>query len=92
MANFVRLRSEGITWRVVGGEIIGLDLRSSVYFTTNKTGALLWPLLVEGSSIDRLQQALIDAYGLSDELAARDLTEFLRPLSDAGLLEPSAAQ
>ena len=36
------------------GEAAVIDLRSGVYFSLNPTGALLWPLLVEGTTVDAL--------------------------------------
>jgi len=36
------------------GEAAVIDLRNGVYFSLNSTGALLWPLLVEGTTVDAL--------------------------------------
>jgi hypothetical protein len=36
------------------GEAAVIDLRSGVYFSLNPTGALLWPLLVGGTTLEAL--------------------------------------
>lgn len=53
----------------------------------NGTGAFLWRLLsesdlTEGELIDRT----VAEYGISREIAERDITAFVKKLSDAGLL------
>lgn len=41
----MRLRTEGITWQQLDGELVVLDLRSSMYPTTNGSGAFLEQLV-----------------------------------------------
>jgi hypothetical protein len=82
----MRLRDEGLSWQDIDGETILLDLHSSTYFKTNKTGTHLLHLLVEDRDRSELVQALVDAYGLSMEQADLDVDAFLGHLSQRGLL------
>ncbi len=50
MNGFLRLRSDALAWREIEGQIVSVDLRGSVYLATNRTGAALWPALVEGTT------------------------------------------
>ena len=83
----VRIRREGLTWRVLDGEVVALDLQSSTYFTTNVTGGLLWHRLVDGASRSDLIRCLVDAFALDEKAAAADADLFLEELKRLGMLE-----
>lgn len=82
----VQIRSNDVSWREVDGEVIALDLRSSTYFTTNRTGTLLWHAMIDGATIDQLAALLRSSFGISDELAHADVESFLNLLVANGLL------
>ncbi len=82
-----RLRADAVTWREVDGEIVALELATSTYLAVNRTGALLWPALVEGASEDTLASQLVQTFGLADDQATLDVKAFLAPLGARGLLE-----
>ncbi len=92
MAATVALRSSGVTWRLVDGEVVVLDLVSSRYFSVNGPGSRLWELLDRGASPADLEDALQRAYGLEPERARTDVQTFLGKLVAFGLLTPGAAQ
>lgn len=83
----VRLRLANLTWREVEGEIVALDLVSSTYFTTNRTGTLLWTAMVDGTTVGDLVTLLQDRFGLSEEQAEADVRAFLALLSSNQLLD-----
>lgn len=83
----LRLRQDNVTWREVGGEIIALDLTSSKYFTTNKTGALLWHALIEGTTHDHLVGLLQQRFGVAENQAVTDIAAFLALIDRNGLLQ-----
>jgi hypothetical protein len=87
MSDKVRLRSGALEWREVEGEIVALDLRSSMYLGVNRTGALLWPTLAEGATREVLLERLTNAHEIDAATAARDLEEFLEALRRRDLLE-----
>jgi hypothetical protein len=82
----MRLRSEGVAWTDVDGEVVALDERESVYVAANEAGGLLWNALAEGATRQELSGALAAAYGLSAERAAADTDAFLAQLRARGLL------
>ena len=81
------MRSEGMPWREVEGEVVALDLKSSLYFAVNKTGAALWPALRQGATRGELVACLRDSFGVDHSTATEDLEAFLSSLGEHGLLE-----
>ena len=88
MSERVAARKADVEWRSVDDEIIVLDLRSQRYLSLNKTGAVLWPLLLEGAATDDLAGELKNRYGVDHAVAARDVEALLTQLRAADLLEP----
>jgi hypothetical protein len=81
-----RLNPSAVDWRLADGEVVALDLVNSRYLAVNRSGARLWPLLVEGATSDDLQTCLVDRYGLSPATAEADTRKFLQWLEEAGLV------
>jgi hypothetical protein len=83
----VKLRSEGLTWQEIDGELVILDLKSSVYLTTNAAGAVLAGMLTDERTMDELSDALVDRFGIEDDVARRDTEAFVNQLRDKRLLD-----
>jgi hypothetical protein len=86
----MRLRSDGLTWREIDGETVVLDLRSSTYLTTNKTGSLLLQMLGEERTREHLVAALMEAYEVDRERAELDTDAFVATLREKGMLSESS--
>lgn len=84
----MRLRGEDLDWREAEGEILVLDRRASRYFGVSASGALLWPLLAGGTSVEALAARLSRHYGIDQDRARSDVMEFLQWLRDRDLLGP----
>ncbi|HLT84942.1 MAG TPA: PqqD family protein [Phototrophicaceae bacterium] len=82
----MQLRSEGITWQEIDGELVILDTARSVYLTTNVAGARLAKLLTEDRSLEELTDALVTEYGIGRETAQADAAAFVDDLREKGLL------
>lgn len=85
----MRLRTEGITWQEIDGELVILDLQSSMYLTTNGSGAFLAKLLIEERTEQELATALAKEFDIADGVAAADTADFLEQLADKKLLVSS---
>lgn len=83
---FVQIRRENLTWREIDGVIIALDLSSSTYFTTNRTGRFLWHAMIEGATIAELIAELRSSFHISDESAETDVRNFIKLLDGNNLL------
>ena len=81
-------RRPDVLWREIDGSVVGLDLRSSRYFTLNGTGLLLWKRLAEEAEVDDLVDELVRQHDLEHERARTDVEMFVSSLRDNGLLAP----
>lgn len=80
-------RPDDVIWREVDGQIVGLDLRSSRYFSLNATGAALWRLLEDERDVDQLVEALVAGHGIDRGRAQVDVRAFLDSMLEHGLVE-----
>lgn len=80
-------RPENVIWREVDGKIVGLDLRSSRYFSLNSTGAALWRLLEDDPDLEQLADALVEAHAVDRRQALVDARTFVDALQEHGLVE-----
>lgn len=82
----MKLRSSELAWNEVEGEVVVLDLSSSLYLTVNGTGALLWRRLAEGATEAELVQILVEEAGAPPADAPADVKAFLDVLREKALL------
>jgi hypothetical protein len=80
------LRTENLSWRLLDGEMIGLDLQRSEYLATNPSGALLWEALAEGATSAGLASLLMERYAIEPEQARDDVERFLADARERGLI------
>jgi hypothetical protein len=83
----VKLKADAVEWREVEGEIVALDLDSSEYLAVNRTGTVIWPLLVDGATREELAAQLAGRYEIDQATAERDIDQFVSTLSERGLLD-----
>lgn len=81
-------RSVDLEWRAVEDELVLLDLRTQRYLSLNRTGAELWPLIVEGAERGALVQSLVDKHSVDKAVAERDVDALVTQLREADLLGP----
>lgn len=82
----MRLRTDGLSWQEIDGELVILDLAASVYLTTNGSGAFLAKLLTSERTEAELADALVAEYGIDAATAAADAATFVAQLAEKGLL------
>jgi hypothetical protein len=82
----MKLRTEGIAWQELDGELVVLDLESSSYLSANPTGAFLAGLLREERTLDELRDALVAEYGIEADVAEADARAYVDELGRLGLL------
>ena len=83
--------SEGYLLRTVAGKNIVVSVGSNVSFkgmlTLNDTGVFFWNLMQTEISKEELLKKVLEEYDVSSEEASRDIDEFIKKLSEAGILE-----
>lgn len=80
-------RHPEVIWRPVEGRVVGLDLRSSRYFSLNESAALLWEELGEDVEAGTLSTCLMQRFGIEQTAADADVEAFLDEMRSSGLLE-----
>lgn len=88
-AQVFKVRSEDLSWREVGEELIVLDQRSSTYLGINSSGVAMWARLVTGATLDQLAAVLTDMFGLPEERARADAQSFLQACKDREFVKVS---
>jgi coenzyme PQQ synthesis protein D (PqqD) len=87
----LHLREDAVAWRLVGDEVVALDVRRSTYLGLNRTGAVLWTALAKGATRRQLVALVLERFDVGPEEAARDIETLLTDLADRGLLEEVTA-
>lgn len=82
----MRMRSEGLSWQEIDGELVILDLTHAAYLTTNRSGAFLAKRLQQESSRQQLVDALATEYEIGEDRAGTDVDAFLATLAEKRLL------
>ncbi len=77
--------------REVAGETILVPIGRTVYdsnglFILNELGGFLWDRLAEAESEAELIQAVLEAYEVTEDVAARDISRFLDKLREMDIL------
>lgn len=87
----MRLRREGLIWRMSGDEVVALDVTRSEYLASNSTAAVLWEALAEGADRDGLVDLLCARFDVEPGVARADVERLLEWLAAEGLLEDDQA-
>ena len=82
----LRLDPAAVQWRLLEDEVLAVDFANSRYLGVNPSGALLWPLLAEGTTAPQLVSALTERWGLEPARASGDVDSFIAWLDAEGLL------
>lgn len=82
---------EGYLLRSVAGKNIVVSIGAQVDFngmlTLNDTGVFFWNLLQEDTTKEKMLEALLKEYDVSEQQASEDIDEFIAKLKAAKLLE-----
>jgi hypothetical protein len=82
----LRLDRSAIEAREIDGELVIYDLSARRYLGGNRTAALLWPLLLEGTDLEALTEALQSGCGIDADRARADSGAFVDSLRSLGLM------
>ena len=75
-----------LTWRLLDGEAVIVSPTSGEIRVLNQVGAEIWQLLVNGSTVEKIEAVLIGQHNLSPEQAHADVSAFLEDLLCCGLI------
>ena len=79
--------TDGVLVRVLEGEAVLLNLKSSSYFGLDDVGTRIWEVLVAGPSIQAAYETLLAEFEVEPEQLRADLHVFIGKLVNEGLVE-----
>lgn len=86
----MKIKDGFILKKVMGSYMIVSTLDDSDYSsmqTLNETGAFLWKLLSDGSTVDALCEKLLAEYDVAYDKARLDIENFIATLRNSNLIE-----
>ena len=89
----MRINKEFVLREIAGDYIIiptgATVLEFNGLITVNEVGVTLWKMLQEEVTMDELVQGVLAEYEVEEEVARKDIQEFLGDLVKGGILETS---
>ena len=86
----MRIRKDFIIKKIMDDYIVvptGKEMVDfNAMFTLNETGAFLWEKLQEEKTEEELVEELCSEYDVASDVAAQDISDFLKLLQDADIL------
>ena len=82
----VQVRDGAAVWREIDGEVVLLALDSSTYLGLNTTGAVLWPVMLEGTTRTEMVDVLTSQFDVTPQQAAADVDAFVAACHERKLL------
>ncbi|MFT3966508.1 MAG: PqqD family protein [Sphingobium sp.] len=68
-------------------EQVLLDLTSSRYYSLNRTGAQIWEMMAEPTSVGELRRRFLDRFDVEAERGIRDLDILLTQFARSALID-----
>ena len=77
--------------KVIDDEAIIMNLASGMYYSMDRTGAVIWEWLENGHSVRQMIEGIVGRYDVSAARASDDVVQLLGRLIDEGLVQPAPA-
>ena len=78
MTNYYKINSEDISYRIIEDEAVILNLKTSDYYSLNKTGTFIWKLLENKANLEDIISKFADEFGINIKTATNDIQQLLR--------------
>jgi Coenzyme PQQ synthesis protein D (PqqD) len=82
--------ASGVVAEVISGEAVIINLSTGVYYSMDRTGALVWEALAAGRSAGEVAASLATSGGVPIEVVEADMDKLLTRLVAEGLVAGSA--
>ncbi len=80
-------RKPNITFTEIDNEIVLVHPEEGKYYSFNKVGSVIWKLLEEVISVEQLKEKLMQQFSVSEEQCLQEVSDFLKQLSEKGLID-----
>jgi len=87
-------KKDDFVTREIAGETIIVPIRKQAgdlesIYTLNEVGTVIWGMIDGKTKVSKIIEAIHQDYTTSPEDAAKDVSEFLQSLKEAGLIQSS---
>jgi Coenzyme PQQ synthesis protein D (PqqD) len=86
LATMVKQSAEQVSCNL-NGEIVILNLKSSLYFGLDDVGAYVWEAMGEPKKVSDLCKRVLERFNVGEEQCQADVIELIGRLDEAGLVE-----
>jgi Coenzyme PQQ synthesis protein D (PqqD) len=74
--------------KVIDDEAIIMHLGSGMYYSMDRTGAVIWDWLERGHTVAQIIEGIVERYDVSPGKAGEDVEQLLRRLIEETLVQP----
>jgi len=71
----------------IGDDLVLINSDSKKIFTINRTGIYIWNLIKKGNDEEKIKIKISKKYRISEDIANKDLTAFIKKLKKYNILE-----
>lgn len=90
--SFLIANEQDVAAKVTDGEAVLINLASGLYYSMDEVGGFIWSMIVHGSSVDQVVDAVAARYSVSPARARGDVRQLVRQLLDEKLIAFSMGQ
>jgi hypothetical protein len=72
--------------RMVGDEVVILDLEAGTYFGLDPVGARIWELIGEGLTLSNVRDRMLNEYDTPSDTLEQDILELIKALREESLV------
>lgn len=72
--------------RMVGDEVVILDLDAGTYFGLDPVGARIWELIGEGLTLSNVRDRMLNEYDTQSDTLEQDILELIKALREESLV------
>jgi hypothetical protein len=85
------IKQDSFVWRRIAGEFILVPIGSNAgemgsVYTLNEVGALIWELMNEETSVEKIRNVIVREYDVAESEAGNDIVELLQQLERIGAI------
>jgi hypothetical protein len=75
-----------VAGKVMDGELVAINLRTGLYYSSSGIGAVIWQLMEAGHTTDSISAAIVARLNVPPDRVRSDVTDFLQRLLEADLV------
>lgn len=82
-----KIDKDKVSWRIIDGEAVILNLDNGLYYDLNKTGTAIWQAIAEKKSLEQILEVLKKEYSAGDKRLENDLKSIVADLEKEKLIK-----